>query len=53
MRQRKIFVLLYRELLKQRMQTKNYKIIENKSTILFFEAIAIVDKATRPGSPLC
>ena len=27
--------------------------MENKSTMLFSEAIANVDKATRPGSPLC
>ena len=53
MRPRKIFVLLHRELLKQKLQTKNYQIIEKKSAILFSEAIANVDKATRPGSPLC
>ena len=50
---RKIFVLLYRELQKQKLQTKSYQIIENKSTILFSEAISNIDKATRPGSPFC
>ena len=53
MRPRKIFVLLYKELLKQKLQTKNYQIIENKSTILFSEAITNVDKAAKPGSALC
>ena len=46
MRPRKIFVLLYRELLKQKVQIKNYQIIEIKSTIIFSAAIANFDKET-------
>ena len=46
MRPRKIFALLYTELLKQKLQTTNYEIIKNKSIFLFPQTIAKVDKTT-------
>ena len=47
MRPRKIFVLLDGELLKQKLQTKNHSIIENKLTVLLPQPVANVDKTTR------
>ena len=46
MRSRKIFGLLYEELLKQKLQTKPIKSLRNKSTFLSQTFI-------KPGSPLC
>ena len=47
MRPRKIFALLYGELLKQKLQTKNYQSTEKQINILFSQATANVYKTTR------
>ena len=48
---REIFVLLYRELLKQKLQTKNYLVIENNSTFLFLKLLLTLKQ--QPGSLFC
>ena len=47
MRPRKIFALLDGELLKQKLQTITIKLLRNKSTFLFLQAVANVYKTNR------
>ena len=53
MRPRKIFVLLYieRELLKQKLQTKNYKSLRTNQNLYFLKLLQTLIK--QPGSALC